>query len=210
MVENHSGDVDCNKCKAVFKKEQDVFDHANDCTEILQLNSCDHCKREAISKLALKKHMKVCKQKKLNILCRNGQSCPYFKANRCSFSHPEAHNVHSQQIQNQNQEWHTVQRKSKKVLWTCRFCKAKIHSHEAGRNHICEMHPGKSVDEQLREKRINGQMNTFPQKGQSAVLQSGRPKLWCRFQERCTKGPHCEFRHFQLGFHQTNHQQNQA
>ena len=149
------------------------------------------------------------KKQKLNIPCRNGQFCSYFKANKCNFFHPVSHNMQSQSTQNQNQEWHTVQKKSRKALWTCRFCSAQIHSQEAGRNHICEMHPSKSVDEQLREKRNNGLSNTFPQKRLSGNQQSGRPKLWCRFQDRCTKGNYCEFRHFQLGFHQTNHQQNQ-
>ena len=152
MAVNHTGDVDCAKCKAVFRKEQDVFDHANDCTEVLQVNKCNICDREVISKAALKKHSKSCHPKKLNVLCRNGSSCSYLKANRCSFSHPETQKLQPKQFQAQNQEWHTVQRKSRKILWTCRFCSAKIHSHEAGRNHICE---------QLKEKRTNGQPNSL-------------------------------------------------
>lgn len=197
MDENHSSEVDCEKCKAVFRKEQDVFDHANVCNEILQVNFCDICKREVISKAALRKHVKTCKQKKVNqnVLCRNGESCSYLKANRCSFSHPVTQNKQPHQIQRQSDEWKTVQRKSRKVLWTCRFCTAQIHSPEAGCNHICE---------QLRIKRMNEQQNMCKQNGQF-----GRSKLWCRFQERCTKGVHCEFRHFQQGFSHPNNQQNQ-
>ena len=54
MAEKHTGDIDCGKCKAVFKKEQDVFDHSNDCSEVLQMNICEFCRQEVVSKLALK------------------------------------------------------------------------------------------------------------------------------------------------------------
>ena len=56
----------------------------------------------------------------------------------------------------------------------------------------------------LGKKRMNEQQNMCKQNGQF-----GRSKLWCRFQERCTKGVHCEFRHFQQGFSHPNNQQNQ-
>ena len=156
MAEKHTGDIDCGKCKAVFKKEQDVFDHSNDCSEVLQMNICEFCRQEVVSKLALKKHMKTCKKQKLNVPCRNGQLCSYFKANKCNFFHPVTHNMQSQSTQNQNQKWHTVQKKSRKVLWTCCFCTAQIHSQEAGRNHICEMHPGKVWMSNLGRRGIMG------------------------------------------------------
>ena len=183
MAEKHTGEIDCKKCMAVFRKEQDVYDHSNVCNEILQINQCTFCNKEVISKTALRKHLKSCQQKKVDVLCRNGELGSFFKANRCNFFHPMPQDQQPHQVKNQNREWKTVQRKAKKVLWICRFCTAQIHSHEAGRNHICEMHPSKNVEEQLREKRINFQPKVFPQKRQSTQQQTGRPKLWCRYQD---------------------------
>ena len=235
LVEEHEDEADCGKCNAFFRKESEVFEHSNKFSGIIQINVCE---REIRSKAALKKHIKSCQGKKKMALCRNGDQCRYHKANRCMFDHSSKHDQHQQpqkqrqqskpqqqcrqstvNIQNQpeinqrqNQGWKTVQRNARKTLWTCRFCSAKIHSHESGRNHTCEMHPSKSVDDQLREKRMS-QQNSFPQKSQSARPlnnvhhQSGRQQLWCSFQERCTKGQNCEFLHFQQGFYTTNPQQ---
>ena len=72
MAETHTGDIDCGKCKAVFRKEQDVFDHANDCTEILPINTCDYCKREVISKSALTKHMNFVNKRSLMLYAEMG------------------------------------------------------------------------------------------------------------------------------------------
>ena len=231
LVEEHEDEADCGKCNAFFRKESEVLEHANKCSEIIQINMCDKCEREIISKAALKKHVKGCHGKKKMALCRNGDQCRYHKVNKCMFDHSSKHNRHQQPQpqhrpatgnnqnqpkinQRQNQGWKTVQRNTRKTLWTCRFCAAKIHSRESGRNHVCEMHPSKSVEDQLREKRIN-QQNSFRQGSQSVRplnivnQQSGRPQLWCSFQERCLKGQNCGFRHFQQGFYTTNPQQNQ-
>ena len=90
MVADHSGDIDCSKCNKMFRTEQDVYDHSNSsCSEIIGLNKCHKCKRDVISKSALKKHVQSCQGKKDLKLCKNGDQCRYYRASRCSFLHPQ-------------------------------------------------------------------------------------------------------------------------
>ena len=45
LVQKHSDEADCEKCSAFFKKEADVMNHANHCSEILSLNICNKCEK---------------------------------------------------------------------------------------------------------------------------------------------------------------------
>ena len=76
LASEHTGEIDCSTCKAVFKTEADVLDHSNNCSEVISPNICTKCERELVSKAFLKKHMKGCKEKKKQLeLCRNGEQC---------------------------------------------------------------------------------------------------------------------------------------
>ena len=202
LVEKHTDEADCSKCNAFFKKEADYYQHANNCSEVIQLNVCAKCEQNIVSKAALKKHMPICKGKKQPIKCRNGESCRYNKAGRCSFFHPPCRQI--QQPNNElNNEWHTVRHKSRKPLWTCRFCTANMYSREAGRNHICEKHNSKSVEQQLVERKRSYHQNNFPHKAQS-----DSPQLWCKYQDNCFKGQLCRFKHIGRDFLEGNLSQN--
>ena len=82
LVEVHTEEVDCSKCNAIFMKESDVYMHSNNCSEVIDLNMCNKCGKEVISRAALKKHQSSCKGEEQTVLCRNGKSCRYYKANR--------------------------------------------------------------------------------------------------------------------------------
>ena len=85
----HNNNVDCVKCKAVFKSEADVTSHANNCDEIIPLNICKHCQGDIVTRAALKKHENSCHGKKKYVPCRNGDSCSWFKNNKCYYSHSQ-------------------------------------------------------------------------------------------------------------------------
>ena len=220
LVKEHEEEIDCFKCNAVFRKEADVYTHSNtSCGEIIPLNTCNKCDKDVVSKAALKKHMKSCKGKKQIPECENGVHCRWYKNNRCKFihNHPKPNQNQRQQQPRQhqqrqhknqprqqpNQEWQTNQQRNKQPLWTCNFCFANIHSRVAGRNHICEAHPTKSVDQQLMERKRFGTTNISPQ-----VVQSDKPQQWCKFQDRCFKGQTCGFRHISGDFLQEILQEN--
>ena len=199
LVEEHEDDIDCLKCNAVFRKEADVYAHSNtSCGEIIPLNICNKCEKDVVSKAALKKHMKSCKGKKQIPECENGVHCRWYKNNRCKFihNHPKPNQNQRQQPRQQpSQNWQTKQPRNKQPLWICNFCCANIQSREAGRNHVCESHPIKSVNQQLMERKRVGSKNISPQ-----AAQSDKSQLWCRFQDRCFKGQSCGFRHISRDF----------
>ena len=53
--------VDCIKCHTKFTSQEDVYKHANTCSEIIAPFMCEKCNRELISKAGLEKHMTKCK-----------------------------------------------------------------------------------------------------------------------------------------------------
>ena len=184
--------------------------HSNICSEVIAPNTCNKCQRDIISKVALKKHMTKCQGKKQSEACKNGDSCRWFKANRCLFVHPtKRHQANTNQNQQPiidwrqrqqrprhqpNNDWTTVRARERHPLWTCRFCEANIFSREAGRNHLCEMHPNKSVNKQLSDRKRS---------------QNQKPLKWCQFQDRCFKGQSCSFKHMNRDFLQKSLEQNQ-
>ena len=211
LVDQHSEEADCSLCNSFFKKEEDVMMHANNCSAVLEPNTCNKCERVVISKAALKKHMPGCQGVKQREACRNGESCRYHKANRCLFFHPnkrqnqetsrphrrpipESQNIQHQRRQNHtpshqmdNQEWKTVQRRNRKPMWTCNFCGQDIYNQEASRCHGS-----------LCRARHSQPLNVLPQK---------RHPLWCQFQDRCNKGLSCTFKHLE-GFPKRKQPQN--
>ena len=55
MVEEHEEEADCMKCNAFFKTQSDYYKHSNKCGAVIQINTCEKCEREILSKAALKK-----------------------------------------------------------------------------------------------------------------------------------------------------------
>ena len=72
MVEEHEDEADCIKCNADFWKESEVFAHSSNCSGLIQINWCEMCEREVISKAVLKKRIMSGKGKMEKALCRNG------------------------------------------------------------------------------------------------------------------------------------------
>ena len=211
MTAEHEDEADCSKCNAFFKKEADVYKHAGECDEILPLNKCDKCEREVISKAALKKHIPTCKGKKQMPNCKNGSSCRWYKANRCLFVHQEQPRQQArQQVSN---EWQEVQPRQRQVKFKCHNCKKQFNNQKEKNNHHCDNH--EVASRQLQRSNIvcrwgagchrlreglcplkhTQPKNTFPQQSQS-----NRPQRWCQFQESCSRGQRCAFRHFNQGF----------
>ena len=130
IKENHVC-VDCNKCNSTFKSQEDVYKHANNCSEICEPNMCNYCNMELVSKAGLIKHMDKCRKKHSDASgkegrkekCTNGPSCQYHKEDRCRFEHDTAgeqpwklvktrmhkkhHNIHHNQQPKQQQHSRT-------------------------------------------------------------------------------------------------------
>ena len=89
--------IDCDKCKAIFKSQEDTYTYANICSKIIGPCMCENCNLELISKAGLeKKHIKRCHADNTeNILkshkepCKNGANCRFHKANMCLFQHEQ-------------------------------------------------------------------------------------------------------------------------
>ena len=118
---------------------------------------------------------------------------------------------------------------------TCNFCKVELFSSDAKENHICEQHPFKTVSQQEREKsrmdiectngagcwkakhnkcwfRHSQQVIILPHQEQvqrqDARTRSGRPQLYCMYQEQCFKGSQiCRFKHVNQVFQENNQSQ---
>ena len=155
MEKHHA--TDCSKYHATFKSQEDVYKHANDCSEVVGPFLCDMCNRELISSSGLKKHMDRCKgyempAKKSKEECWNGAECKFLKYNRCSYSHPEK--------PTSEEPWKTVQgRRSKKrrsdQILPCNNCKEKFKSPREKQNHKCRQHDVNRRDHiQPRERKM--------------------------------------------------------
>ena len=94
LVEQHTEEVDCSRCNAIFVKESDVYMHSNNCSGIISPNTCNKCEMNVVSRAALNKHESTCKGKEQLALYRNGDSCCFYKANKCNFFHPERRQNH--------------------------------------------------------------------------------------------------------------------
>ena len=105
---------------------------------------------------------------------------------------------------------------------TCSYCKSTFQTFEESRDHICNMHPFRTVHEQKRrQKRMNtecfsGQNCEHKRKGrcwfkhrlvvnnsqqdghenQSRQQNNERVASWCKFQDRCDRRGTCTFRHY--------------
>lgn len=193
------------RCNAIFVKESDVYMHSNNCSGVIGPNTCNKCERNVKSRAALNKHKSICKGKEQLALCRNGDTCRFYKANNFNFFHSKRRQYHQQNRKNQppsqkrqnqqprrmlkqqpvkdqnNHQWTTVQSRSRKPLWTCNHCDKNIYNQDASRSHVgtCMGMNRQSV-------------NVSPHN-----RQSGQKQFWCQFQERCTKGQSCGFKHFQ-------------
>ena len=221
METEHNAEVDCVKCKAVFKSEADAMSHSNNCDEIIPLNICEHCQGDVVSRAALKKHEKRCHGKKKDVPCRNGDSCRWFKYNKCNYSHSQPQNQHPNN--QHNQQWKTVQPRQRKMK--CNSCEFKFNSQTEKQNHNCRIHNRTNNNEQQRSFnrkdidcrwgsecfrwqrgtcwfRHNDMQNVSPQQ-----TQSGPPPLYCQLQERCPLGQSCRHKHIRQGFSQRNQRQ---
>ena len=219
------------KCNAFFKKESDYYEHASNCSGMVQINICDKCEREVVSKAALKKHRKGCHGNNRKEACRNGEQCRFYKAKRCSFFHPPQHQQqqtrnHMQQLirhqppqqkqqqpraiqqpnqvepQQMRQETHQQQDMGWHTVQTRRRKSLEEQRKDQRRNIVCRWGEGcKRLKSGLCPLKHSKPQNSIPQQSQSPGSQ-----LWCRYQERCFKGQDCTFRHFQQGFLQGNPQ----
>ena len=229
MVEEHEEEADCMRCNAFFKTQNDYYKHASSCGGVIQVNLCDKCEREIVSKAALKKHRKGCHGKTGVEACRNGEQCRFHKENRCNFSHPQLPQSHPQQkkrqqqplqqrINQRQQQRNNHQQQKKNNPQQQLFVQQQEDNQQVNQGwKTVEKRKRNSLQEQQREQRTNIQCRwgegckrlksgLCPLKHsrlQNSIphrSQSERPQLWCKFQETCLKGPDCRFKHFQQGF----------
>jgi hypothetical protein len=105
-------DFDCIECKATFKSQSDYYEHANNCSQVLDPLICDNCNIELVSKAGLKKHMEKCQamstKSSSNMAeseeaCTNGPDCKFLKQNRCLYNHDEPNKQPWQRVQRRRQ-----------------------------------------------------------------------------------------------------------
>ena len=224
FVEEHQDEVNCLKCNAVFKMEQDVYDHSNSsCSEIIPLNTCDKCERDIVSKAFLKKHVKTCKGKKQTEKCRNGNTCSWLRNGRCKFFHPN-------QKQYQQPKQRQQQQMNKNLQQVHHFPRYQQPRQQQQQR---KTHPQKMKRHQPSQQQQTEEWQTvqnrrtkdckwgsdcfrwrngtyrFNHNQESTMLPQTRPGLlWCQFQDKCIKN-NCDFLHFQQGFPMRNLQRNQ-
>ena len=152
LTAEHEDEADCSECNAFFKKESDVYQHSNVCHGIIELNTCEKCEKNVISKVALKKHIPSCKGKKPMPPCRNGSSCKYFKSNRCLF----VHNEQSRMYVNQQAEngWTIVQPRQRQAKINCNNCKKIFQNQRDLQNHNCQNNQSRSQPPQNQRNNI--------------------------------------------------------
>ena len=216
MDKHHASD--CPKCKVTFKSQDDIYRHANVCSEVIEPLMCEKCNRELISKAGLEKHKERCngfempasthkpKQKQSDEKCTNGPKCRFLKEKRCLFSHKEHNNKHSENDHRRKPEW------------SCPACKEKFTSQQEKHSHKCRQHDAQTV----HERRKNTECNRGPscyrlaqgscwfkhssvQKTSPQGVQ--RSALWCKWQDMCSNKS-CIFRHFEQNFPQRRQPRN--
>ena len=209
MDKEHTGD--CPKCHITFKSTEDIYKHANTCSEIIEPFMCEKCNRELITKAGLEKHMERCKgeerpagsnkTKQSKEKCTNGPKCRYLKENRCLFAH------------NEQTKKHTGMDHRRNTKFDCQICKEKFNNQQEKHNHNCQ-HEKKSVQDRRKNTECNRGPSCFRlAEGScwfkhSSVLkrpvQQGQKStesktLWCKYQDQCTTR-NCSYKHFELGF----------
>ena len=237
MVEEHEDEADCMKCNVFFKSQNDYYNHASNCSEVIPINLCDQCEKEIVSKAALKKHKKGCHGRTGVEACRNGEQCRYLKANRCNFFHTQQQKRKQPQQQKRNQmpqqrmnqppqqrtQQQPQQRKNQQQQPRAQQQEETQVSDQGWMT--VQNRKRRSLLDQQREQRksvlcrwgegCKGLKNGLcPLKHtplQNSIphrSQYGRPQLWCKFQETCLNGQSCRFKHFQQGFPQRNPMEN--
>jgi hypothetical protein len=97
---NHMGkfhlNADCRKCLTTFKCWDDIYKHANMCSEVTPIVKCAKCNREVINKTALRSHSMKCHEGENISTCKNGDTCRYLRSNRCSYYHAVSEPVSNQ------------------------------------------------------------------------------------------------------------------
>ena len=152
MDKHHA--VDCTRCHETFKSQDDIYKHANVCSEIIEPLMCEKCNRELISKAGLKKHMERCKgderpstgpassnkskQQQSKEKCTNGPKCRFLKENRCLFGHKEHNNKHFG-----NEHRNTPE-------WKCHACSEKFANKNEKHSHKCQQHDYNTVEERRK------------------------------------------------------------
>ena len=219
MEEHHA--TDCTKCHAIFKSQDDMYKHANVCSEIIAPLLCEKCNRELISKAGLEKHMERCKgeeqptsnkkpkQQQSKEKCTNGQKCRFLKENRCLFVHKE-----------HKQSKHVEKEPRRNLEISCQTCSKTFSNHREKHSHRCEQHDNESVQERRKNTDCKRGPSCFRlaegscwfrhspvpkrpgQQGQRSATSKDKD-LWCRFQDKCTTR-NCTYKHFELGFQQRN------
>ena len=228
MDKHHA--VDCPKCHITFKSEEDIYKHANVCSEVLDPIICEKCNCELITKAGLEKHVKRCKgenrpgftktkQQQSKEKCTNGPMCRFLKENRCLFVHNEQNRKHSGRSQ---EPWQTVQRRRPKQVLHCNNCEEKFNSREEKQRHKCQ-HAGARRQDRLEPSTRRKDIECFRGPNcfrlandtcwfkhslvQSSSSHRGQEKasnttLWCKYQDKCTNSS-CSYKHFGQGFQKT-------
>ena len=182
IVHRHNEDIleedehRCPKCPKITNNQVSLVHHMNTVHMVIT-EKCDTCGLEFQNREVLIKHIvDNHTQKSTHIISRF----------ICKVCNVELHGE-------MNKESHMC----RKPQWGCDWCKQEFYSSEARKNHICDKHKFKTVDEQLRARRRsqtecnNGvdcwraarnkcwfkhslPINIFPQEGHSVYVQQER------------------------------------
>ena len=116
--------IDCTKCHETFKTQDDVYNHANNCSRVIEPLMCEICNIELVSRAGLKRHTEKCQKKSsedkedFNEACTNGPDCRYLKENRCHYKHDKTNDQPWERVQHRRQgREHNKQQKRKQSPW---------------------------------------------------------------------------------------------
>ena len=199
---------DCDKCKANFKSQEDIYRHANKCELVVGPYMSHNCNHELISKAGLTEHIEDKPSQSVNSYdepCKNDPNFRFLKAKKCLFKHGQLQDepwktvqqrrqrrqaqVPSQQKQFKQMHMQAQHQQPRQIVQpkgVCRNCPGCIFQ----KHNKCNFTHPESRPTQTHESRGG----VSPQSGISSSLRQ------CKFGNKYDKGVNCGFLHLPLDF----------
>ena len=178
--------TDCTKCHASFKNQDDYYNHANNCSQVIEPLMCETCNIELISRAGLKRHTEKCQKKSsdsntaFSEACTNGPDCRYFKEDRCHYQHDEPNNQPWERVQHRRQGRQNQRRQPFRQQQP----QARQHS---PRQHSSRQHSSRQHSPCQNSPRQNSPRQQLPRQ------KLPRQQLPRQQLQECRNGPECIF-----------------
>ena len=176
------------------------------------MDACSFCKKKFYSREAVQEHIcsehsfksvddQLLARKRKTVECSHGVDCYRARRGRCWFKHSQPVNMIPQGGQGQLQQHEQLGQGKQQGHPQGQVDQ---QGHLQGRGQQQGHHQGQGQQQQGHQGQWQQQQG---QRGRTS--NSNRSKLYCRYQEKCHKGPQtCTYKHFQQGFLQENLDQN--